>query len=808
MAKSILIGSRGDGHGRTGLRDLVQQAGILLMLIWLCLLPVGCSSSDSGVSSQVVSGVVAAGAPLAGQVAIKGSSGALRSTVISSNGSYAIDVTGMTGPFILQANGSANGNNYTLYSFAGQVGICNVNPLSSAVIAGAASGADLASLYTSPDVSKLNQIKADLPSAMTTFLTKLQPLLKLYGADTTDPITGPYLANHTGLDGMFDNVQFLVANGMLTITNAKTTALILTGNVADITGAQMNMDAMTNPGPIPTAPTGLTGIGAAGQVTLSWTAVGNATSYNLYWSTTTGVTTASGTKVAGVTPPYSQTGLPAGTTYYYILTAANSAGESAASTQVSATTTATPPTPTVPAAPTGVIATGGTRQATVSWLAVTGADSYNLYWSTTPGVTKASGTKIAGATSPTVQTGLADSTTYYYIVTAVNSVGEGAASVQVAATTLAPVPVPTVPAAPTAVSAMGGANQVTVSWPAVTGATSYNLYRSTTSGVTTALGTRIAGVTSPYVNTGLSAGTAYYYIVTAVNSAGESIASAQTTATTNAPSPAVPNAPAGLTATGGAKQVSISWSASSGATSYNLYWSTTSGVTTAAGTKIAGATSPYVQTGLVDSTAYYYVVTAVNASGESAASTQVSATTNAAVPTVPAAPAGVSATGGANQATVSWSAVAGATSYNLYRSTTSGVTTATGTKIAGATSPYVNTGLSAGTAYYYIVTALNGTGESAASTQASASTNAAASVLCFSCHGTPPATGKHAFHFPSKTNSCVACHGAGYDPYGALSALPATHLNGVTNIASGNPPGWNATNRTCSNSCHGTKGPW
>ena len=139
---------------------------------------------------------------------------------------------------------------------------------------------------------------------MGTFLTKLQPLLKLYGADTTDPITGPYLANHTGLDGMFDNVQFLVANGMLTITNAKTTALILTGNVADIASAQMNIDAMTNPGQIPTAPTGLTGIGGANQVTISWSAVTSATSYNLYRSTTSGVTTATGTKIAGVTSPY------------------------------------------------------------------------------------------------------------------------------------------------------------------------------------------------------------------------------------------------------------------------------------------------------------------------------------------------------------------------------------------------------------------------------------------------------------------------------------------------------------------------
>ncbi|MGP1685019.1 MAG: fibronectin type III domain-containing protein, partial [Giesbergeria sp.] len=156
------------------------------------------------------------------------------------------------------------------------------------------------------------------------------------------------------------------------------------------------------------------------------------------------------------------------------------------------------------------------------------------------------------------------------------------------------------------------------------------VYWSTTSGVTTTTGTRIAGVTSPFVHTGLTAGTAYFYIVTAANSAGESGPSVQATATTNAAPLVVPPAPTGVTAVGGAKQVSVSWTAVSGATSYNLYWSTTTGVTIATGTKITGATIPSVQSGLADGTAYFYVVTAVNSAGESVASSQVTATTTAA----------------------------------------------------------------------------------------------------------------------------------------------------------------------------------
>ena len=280
------------------------------------------------------------------------------------------------------------------------------------------------------------------------------------------------------------------------------------------------------------------------------------------------------------------------------------------------------------------------------------------------------------------QEALTDGTTYYYIVTAVNAMGESAASAQVSATPAAPT---AVPAAPTGVTAVAGDGQATLSWTAVPGATSYNIYWSTTSGVTTANGTQIPGAPSPYVQTGLTDGTTYYYIVTAVNAMGESAASAQVSATPAAPT-AVPAAPTGVTAVAGDGQATLSWTAVPGATSYNIYWSTTSGVTTANGTQIPGAPSPYVQTGLTDGTTYYYIVTAVNAMGESAASAQVSATP-AAPTAVPAAPTGVTAVAGDGQATLSWTAVPGATSYNIYWSTTSGVTTTNGTQITGARNP-------------------------------------------------------------------------------------------------------------------------
>lgn len=89
---------------------------------------------------------------------------------------------------------------------------------------------------------------------------------------------------------------------------------------------------------------------------------------------------------------------------------------------------------TAPSAPTGVAADAGDGQVTISWNAVTGADSYNLYWGTSPGVTKTTGTKITGVTSPYTHTGRTNGVTYYYVVTAENAYGESVESSEVSGT--------------------------------------------------------------------------------------------------------------------------------------------------------------------------------------------------------------------------------------------------------------------------------------------------------------------------------------------------------------------------------------
>lgn len=94
----------------------------------------------------------------------------------------------------------------------------------------------------------------------------------------------------------------------------------------------------------------------------------------------------------------------------------------------------------------------------------------------------------------------------------------------------------------------------------------------------------------------------------------------------------VPAAPAGVSATASDSSITISWAPVSGAESYNLYMATQDGVSRgnygslAGGMQHLSVTSPYNHTDLTNGTTYYFVVTALNANGESAESLEVSAT--------------------------------------------------------------------------------------------------------------------------------------------------------------------------------------
>jgi fibronectin type 3 domain-containing protein len=269
----------------------------------------------------------------------------------------------------------------------------------------------------------------------------------------------------------------------------------------------------------PAVPTGLTATPGNAQVGLAWTASANATSYNVKRGTTSGgpYTTISSPTAASFT----DSSLANGTPYFYVVSAVNAAGQSVNSSEVSAKPTAPSQ---APAAPSGLLASAANAQVSLTWSASATATRYNVKRGTT------TGGPYTTVSSPTAtnftDTGLTNGTTYFYVVTAVNSTGESANSVQASATPVAPTQAP---AAPTGLTATAGNAQVSLTWIASSGATSYNVKRGTTSGGPY---TQVSSVTVPsFLDTGLTNGTTYFYVVSAVNSIGESPNSAQTSVT-------------------------------------------------------------------------------------------------------------------------------------------------------------------------------------------------------------------------------------------------------------------------------------
>jgi hypothetical protein len=182
----------------------------------------------------------------------------------------------------------------------------------------------------------------------------------------------------------------------------------------------------------------------------------------------------------------------------------------------------------------------------------------------------------------------------------------------------------TPPNAPTGLNATPGENLVSLSWTAATGSpTGYNVKQSTVSGgpyVT------IGTTTAPTViyNDSILGGQTFYYVVSAVNGAGESTDSLEAS---TAPTLGAPAAPAGLAATAGDAQVALSWTTSSFATSYNVKRATAAaGPYTPVGTTTAPTVTYADSSGLNNSTTYFYVVSATGPGGTSFDTSPVSAT--------------------------------------------------------------------------------------------------------------------------------------------------------------------------------------
>ena len=370
----------------------------------------------------------------------------------------------------------------------------------------------------------------------------------------------------------------------------------------------------------PGAPQNLVATAGNGQVSLSWSAPSSdggsqVTGYTATASPGGATCSTTGTLTCTVT------GLTNGTAYTFTVRATNAVGTGPASASAGATPVAPA---TVPGAPTGLTATPGNGQVSLSWSAPSsdGGSQITGYAATaSPGGATCTTTGTLGCTV----TGLTNGTLYTFTVKATNGVGTGPASASASATPVAPA---SPPGAPQSLTATPGNARVDLAWaaPSSNGGspiTGYRVYRATTSGAEALVAT--LGVVTTYADTARTNGTTYFYQVAAVNAAGIGPRSAEVSAKP-ATVPTAPRSPSA--ARNPTKGVTLAWTApssngGSAVTGYRVYRGTISGSETFL--VAIGNVTTYVDAATTAGVRYYYRLSAVNAVGEGPLSSRVNA---------------------------------------------------------------------------------------------------------------------------------------------------------------------------------------
>jgi Ca2+-binding RTX toxin-like protein len=388
-----------------------------------------------------------------------------------------------------------------------------------------------------------------------------------------------------------------------------------------------------------------------------------------------------------------------------------------------------------PGAPTGVTATGGVGTATVNWVAPVLNRVPQVVTSYSVEV-RNSVTGVVGALRPAAGnvttldiTGLAAGS-YTFRVLASNSAAtptDGPFSLASGATTVTS---PATPGAPTIGTATGGNASATVRWtaPADPGGSAITSYvitvRTGTTVVRTVTGVS-AALTSTVVNT-LTNGTAYNFLVHAVNNGGAGPDSAASNVVTPAVPVTAPGAPTIGTATAGNAQATLTWTApasngGSAITGYTVTILNAANVTL--GTRLsAGTGTSLVVTALTNGQAVHFRVAATNSVGTGGQSGDSNVVTPVA-PTAPGAPTGVTAVRvivppSSGTIRVTWTAPASNGGSAITGYTVQILNAANGlvgTRLAGTATTLVVTGLVDGTSYHVTVTATNAIGTSVAS---------------------------------------------------------------------------------------------
>ena len=400
-------------------------------------------------------------------------------------------------------------------------------------------------------------------------------------------------------------------------------------------------------------------------------------------------------------------GLTAGGSYTFTVTATNVGGTSLASSASSAVVLAAPG---VPGAPTAV---SGPGSATVTITPPTSGGTPSSYLVTS---VPAGGTcTVTAPETSCVVTGLTPGTAYTFTSTATNGVPPSSAASPASVTpvtpsaTIAPGP----PGAPTTVVVGDGQAVVTVVPSSSGGVADSYTVTSVPAGGSCTVVSSASPLSCPV--TGLSNGQSYTFTVTATNSIGTSTPSPSSPAVTPVAAPGAPGAPTALVTSATTATVTITPPTSGGPpASYTV--TSVPAVSPGGSCTVTAPSTSCLVTGLTQGTSYTFTSTATNATATSSASS-ASSTLVLDTPGVPGPPTAVVGTGSATVTITPPSSGGTPSSYTVTSVPAGGSCVVT----APATSCIV-TGLTGGRSYTFTSTATNGIGASAASTASNAVT--------------------------------------------------------------------------------------
>lgn len=472
-----------------------------------------------------------------------------------------------------------------------------------------------------------------------------------------------------------------------------------------------------------------------GAVALTWSAPitsgsGTLSGYDLFRGTSTGAETWLAHFGPGVTS-YNDTAVVNGVTYYYNLSANATQGSWTGTSSSSIEMSATPST--TPGAPTSLSVLGAVGSTALSWGApITNGGSvvtsYNIYRASTSSGTYALVSSVP-ATCTTYLDYVGAGATRWYKLSASNAVGEGANTTATSGTSISLAPAPVVTLLADSLN-----HRIRIGWTPVTDAdidagrdsvTAYNIYAGNSAGLETFL-TAVSSSNLSFYENSIANGTTRYYRVSANSSAGEGALSTEQSATPLG-APVAPttllvsptsNVANSLTLTWVAP---VTWGAGATPSGYVIYRGTNSSVLTQLAVIPANLTPSFRDdnVGAAGATRYYSVV--AYSDGGFGSNTTVASGTTWSVPTAPVL-ATVAATCPGHCLQVTWAAAVSGlsvTNYTVYRSTVSGAEAAFTGNSVGTAITMANNGLSAGTRYYYKVTAWNAAGESLMSNEVS-----------------------------------------------------------------------------------------